>query len=407
MIELIFEFCMSCFVCGYLLYFYSLLASEEWKWKKSIFFIFVMGIVQTIYERNFESNYFETFLYVIFFLAYSRNFNIKNIVCAFVIDGFYETLVPIILLFTVNLFSFNVQDVLVYGRTRIIFCIFLHTIIIFCLFISVKPLSEIKNYINRKTFSLICLTTIFINSGIDYIHELSKVDSNFKLVFYVLILGCLFYYLLMKYCITIKKNMDLEIMNKTMQLTNKHVEDLEAEHEEIRKLKHDMKNQLRVLYELQTNKHYDKVEHTLKNLVDGFELEKTSISGNIYVDAILRQKKKQYNNIYFNLDIILAKDFFMDGKDIISLLSNLIDNACEELNRINETELLLTMKGNNNQLTIHQTNACRKNHKLITEKDRRYHGYGLRIIDDIVNKYDGAIERNITDKFECKIFLLF
>ena len=46
----------------------------------------------------------------------------------------------------------------------------------------------------------------------------------------------------------------------------------------------------------------------------------------------------EYQDIEFHLDIQVTKDCVIDGKYIISLLSNIIDNACEELRRIKEID---------------------------------------------------------------------
>lgn len=153
---------------------------------------------------------------------------------------------------------------------------------------------------------------------------------------------------------------------------------------------------------------YDEVEQNLSDLTEELDVSKVSISGNVYIDAVLRQKMVEYSDIEFQLDLVVTNDFKMNGTDLVSLLTNIIDNACEELRRIQGSEMILNIKGSGKQLIITERNICRRNHDFETTKNKKEHGYGLKIIQEIANKYDGNVEKHIIDDvYELSVFILF
>ena len=168
-----------------------------------------------------------------------------------------------------------------------------------------------------------------------------------------------------------------------------------------------MKNQLTVLSILLTDGKTQEAENILHKLCDSVDSAKGSISGNLFIDAILRQKMNEYQDIEFLLDIQVTKDCVIDGKYIISLLSNIIDNACEELRRIKETDFNLQINGNQSQMMIKAQNKCRNDIDLKTDKDKLEHGYGLKIIHEIAHKYDGNVLIDVKDGFFDIRVLLF
>lgn len=57
--------------------------------------------------------------------------------------------------------------------------------------------------------------------------------------------------------------------------------------------------------------------------------------------------------------------------------------------------MTLNIKGSGKQLIITERNICRRNHDFETSK-KKEHDYGLKIIQEIANKYDGNIEKHIS-----------
>lgn len=64
---------------------------------------------------------------------------------------------------------------------------------------------------------------------------------------------------------------------------------------------------------------------------------------------------------------------------------------------IHETKLKLTLKGNKEQLLIEECNKSRPQNDFKTDKNTKEHGYGLKIIEEIVHKYEGNVEKEIVN----------
>lgn len=93
-------------------------------------------------------------------------------------------------------------------------------------------------------------------------------------------------------------------------------------------------------------------------------------------------------------------------EDLCSLFTNLLDNAIEANKRRAEGEerwISLSCKRHGSMLVIHAENsvsqiADTKNEVLKSiKKDEKWHGFGLLIMQKIVNKYDGYMEYEVKD----------
>ena len=123
------------------------------------------------------------------------------------------------------------------------------------------------------------------------------------------------------------------------------------------------------------------------------------------IDALLNNiedKSKQYN-IQFKKHIFIDEIVKTNEMDFCLLLGNLLDNAIEECIRLIEVRktdlfIICDIKTVDNYLNIIIENSCMEKETLTTSKSNKYkHGYGLHIIDEIVQKFDGSIKRERID----------
>lgn len=113
----------------------------------------------------------------------------------------------------------------------------------------------------------------------------------------------------------------------------------------------------------------------------------------------LKQQDCQQQNIETSWALCFLQDSKMTKFDGVSLFANLLDNAIEACQSVEkEKKLGLDMKRDNNYLLITITNSKdveRKpiaNHFFTTKSDRKEHGMGIKIIREVIQKYDGYIE---------------
>lgn len=125
-------------------------------------------------------------------------------------------------------------------------------------------------------------------------------------------------------------------------------------------------------------------------------------SGNSNVDAILNSKLAlaEKSQIAIKCDASVPEKLSVSSVDLCVILGNLVDNAleaCEKIDRAEKRFLRIYLCVMKNQLYISVSNGTKE---LVRKLDKEYitnkrgnHGYGLKRIDDIVEKYQGYINR--------------
>lgn len=408
MLELLFEYTLCVVDSTILLFFYHVLNNAFWEWKKALSAIFIMALFQIIKDSfmNLDalSSFIDSTVVVLYLYIYMFRFTFFYLVSAMLISSIMKLSIMIFVGMSI-VSSINISATLVFGWERIVFCIFLKLFIIFVFFITISQFSKLQSLLTEKVIGVMFFILTLVLFFISYIYGNTKKDNDFLfIIIFIFFILISILKLVYHYCILVKENERLVSIKHSVKLTSQFTQNLEHEHRQIKKIQHDMKNQLLILLDLQESNRYNEVKSILSELTENLDKYNNSFSTNIYVDSILRQKQSQYKNFIFNLTIALDKDFYMDGTDIISLLSNVIDNACEELNRIGANSFQLKLKGNKTMLQILEVNPCREYINFKTDKSIDSHGYGLEIIREIVKKYEGDLSIEIKDEF--RIFIL-
>lgn len=124
---------------------------------------------------------------------------------------------------------------------------------------------------------------------------------------------------------------------------------------------------------------------------------------------MLRIQKPVKKNISLFADVNIDKITVKDA-DLCSILSNLIDNAIEAVDKIeNDKTVKLNINQKGNMLFIAMENPSVYNplENNFNSQKKGNHGWGTKIINDIVNKYNGNMTMNYDNKiFKIKIMLI-
>ena len=171
-------------------------------------------------------------------------------------------------------------------------------------------------------------------------------------------------------------------------------------------MSHDLKNHFIIL------KGYGKEGNCegICNYIDGVEKEYFSVKvcswiGNSVADMLIEQKRVQAEKerIAFDIEIVPIEEWLFT----CSLLGNLLDNAIDACKRIEQNDkwILLQIEIQKNFLFIKISNSIdempvmKKGIPVSTKQNKKRHGYGLKSVERIVNKYNGVItfriEQNI------------
>lgn len=190
---------------------------------------------------------------------------------------------------------------------------------------------------------------------------------------------------------------ELELLKQKENLQLEYYKLMRVKEEEIRKINHDIKNNLQMVYTLNNDKRKEELVEKINDNLKKYELVR--YSKNDILNIILNTKISAARSNDIDVEVNLKKTLdFMDDLDISNLFSNLLDNAIEASCKSKDKKIKLSIYKKLDYIVIQCSNSydgkvVEENKKIVSRKNDKSHGYGLRIIDDIVKKYHG--EKNI------------
>lgn len=186
-------------------------------------------------------------------------------------------------------------------------------------------------------------------------------------------------------------------------------------------IRHDLRNHLATIeYSLsiyENNKtDYESIQQILLStneiLEKSRELNFREYTSSPALNSILAAKKVSSAEI--NADLILniepIREYPLNDYNLVSLISNLLDNALEAVEKIPAAErrIILNMYRENGYFCISLTNTMHPdmlenfNSMKSSKADALHHGYGTYIINTIALKHDGYFRRKeISESGEC------
>jgi hypothetical protein len=168
---------------------------------------------------------------------------------------------------------------------------------------------------------------------------------------------------------------------------------------------HDMRHQIR---QIGKDKHIE--TETIKEIENSISLYDSIVkTGNEVLDIILSEKSLRCHKNGIVLTCIADGKLlnFMQVADQYSLFGNALDNAIEAVLKIEDSSyriIGLKMHAVGELITINVKNSFlgkieydEYGYPLTTKEDSVYHGYGLKSISYVVDKYDGNLSFAIKD----------
>lgn len=200
------------------------------------------------------------------------------------------------------------------------------------------------------------------------------------------------------------KLVDKRIANYQKDLISKHFNEIENIYRQMRGWRHDYHNHIQVMKAYLELEKYKDMDDYLNELdKDLTNIDTVLKTGNLMVDAILNSKLSMAisQDIDINAKATVPKKLQVSDVDLCVVIGNLLDNAIEAAVKVENPKdrfirvYIREMKG---QLYISVTNSVGGEVKkidleYISTKLGINHGFGLKRIDNIVNKYDGFLNR--------------
>lgn len=236
-------------------------------------------------------------------------------------------------------------------------------------------------------------------------------QSGFSLLIVIIIL-VMMEMVLLKNKVVQKENMYLALKDK---VTEQMYQELLQSNEKNRQLTHDVKNHFLILSKYEKEGDLENLHNYLGELNQEYICSENKIwTGNKVLDFLLNQKKSiaEQKEIEFHISTTVALGLPFSMSEICSLFGNLLDNCIEACERIDIGKRWIQVRMNKKEglFFIEIVNSIKdlpleENGKLISTKaEKDVHGYGLKCVQRIVDKYEGILGCHIdTDQFQIDI----
>lgn len=213
-----------------------------------------------------------------------------------------------------------------------------------------------------------------------------------------------------------KATEELFVMKQQEEMRKQYVENVKYRYDEIKRIRHDMKQSYTVLETLLIeNRTLEAIEYIREGRSTISKTEVLVDVGNDFVNSILNSKLGAAKQ--FGIEVICSsvKDISgINAVDLCTLLGNLLDNAIEAAKQCLPEKRLIEVKitDSNGKLIIQVTNSIKcsvlnVNGELLSTKNNPLeHGFGVKSIRLIAKKYSGTVNYFEEDgTLSCQVML--
>ena len=261
-----------------------------------------------------------------------------------------------------------------------------------------------RELFNVIIFMAISIVAILILIAIGTLYSKNIVISSYGIIVILLIvcMDMLFFKILTGLIKEKQQTQDYNMLEQKISGQEQYLKNVKQLDTQIRVLRHDMDNQLKTVEFMMNTGLYDAASRHIDSYKEAVEnISNYIVTDNEVVNAVLNSKiaAAKRENIVINTSVHkhIKK---MEDLDICSLLGNLLDNAVEAELRLpkEKRHIEFVMLWEYDEMIIKISNNIEKsvlseNENLNTSKpDKENHGFGTKIIEDIVNKYNGMYD---------------
>lgn len=202
----------------------------------------------------------------------------------------------------------------------------------------------------------------------------------------------------------IADNLDMEKKLSDMQYDYEKQQDMAEEvrriQEQIRALKHDMKNHTLVILSYLEENRIKEARDYAGEILDKLNKMYTYVNvGNSLLNYIINNKlsRAKERGMEIKAEIENLAFDYMDSVDFSALLNNLLDNAIlgASESQDKKLEVQIMAKKGFDIITVKNSideSVLAKNPEFVSTKEEPGHGYGMKQIRSIVEKYQGSID---------------
>ena len=280
---------------------------------------------------------------------------------------------------------------------------------------------DINHYRNLSQEMVIIISVLSSLLIVASVHEQASMSQEITMVTLLTLLDVVLLFILNYSYYATYKNIEHRhrITNLEVQKTLEDAEKMSIEidkvnREELAKISHDIKNQFAYVGALLQQGKYEEAQKYVEDYVNTSNpvLNSFSCSNNVINSIInLELTKAKIKRIKIDVKVVVPPSLPFQDSDLVSLLTNMIDNALENYYSENKESITVRIMKQNDSIRFivsNPVNMEKINPRALTttRKTGRGHGYGTKIIKNIVVAYNGYVDFNVEDNhFICDVML--
>ena len=235
----------------------------------------------------------------------------------------------------------------------------------------------------------------------------------FYSVFIIVFLDVIIYYFMIKINEDNHEKTELRLLKMQYHNMKETEKNMKALYENTYSVKHDLENYfltIRAMASASENKSITEYIDSISKNRFGFE-EKIVFTSNDIFNAIVNTKLElcRQKRIIMNVNILDEALNYVENEDVTIILGNILDNAIEAAEHSEEKLIILNIGMQGKYISIYVENSFNKaysNIELKTTKKNKEHGFGIKNVQKVLEKYNGMMQYFImNDMFCCDIML--
>ena len=374
----------------------------------AILIIFGVTIINDKFFAGF--NILTTIIFLLLYIGYSLIVSNKNYVRAIVSACIFEIVLMILssVLYIIISILVDEFDTLMYGSDATIRYIYLlaHKIALFAVLQALLYIFQVDNSLDIKngllTFVFSCITIFGLGTAIYIYATISDPTIQWQIFTISLAfigLNILLYILISQISKLQRSKYELKLLEEKLEFEKARHNDAHAIWSNIRKIQHDIKQHLTVINSQLENNEIDDCKKYIGNLLPNVEqIGKLIKSDNKILDYLINSKLSNLPNTEIIISGSIGSLADIREFDLACLFGNILDNAIEAIQNVEEKRIeLLFLRQNSNRIIICKNtingSVLKTNRELkTTKKSKDSHGYGTKITEKIVSDYHGMID---------------
>ena len=335
---------------------------------------------------------------------------IKTIILTLLIQGIIGVIDYIVIMIVTA--RYNNIDILEDSTDLIgVLVIIASRIILFLLLITVKRISVIKkkNVIDMSNkewlqfliFPIFTLITVIVmtNSMITSYHE-DIVNVYYVIAIVLIVLNMVVFHLINEILENSQRIREADVLKQQSIGQLELYNSLRKNYDIQRKRTHEYKNQIMCIDSLLKNKNYNKLEEYINSIFDKLDGQLDMVdTNNEVVNAVINAKYYEalQNDVLFILKINDLSHIKVSDEDIVTILSNLLDNAIEAAGQcdIDKRTVGIKLLYEDDVLSIAVSNSYKTEPEIMEDgymrtikDDKEQHGLGIRNVVATLEKYN-------------------